>query len=485
MKKALYFVFVVLFIGICSLPLLGLVFGYENVNIEKRALAPAPVFINEQGFNPSYPQEAEAYLSDHYAFKPYLVTADAIMRGALFGESVSEKVIIGREGWLYFAPTLPDYLATDVLSENELYRIARTLMIQKEALARKEVDFVFVVAPNKASLYPEYMPGGYVPTGKENNYDRLYAKLAFADIGNTDLRSLLSTSKLADGPDDTLYLKLDSHWNDRGAMIAYRAITDEIRSRRPDLVLNDYREVPVEKREIINGDLSVMLYPAVERTDNQYFYTLPETYASVRPIRSMEDMLIQTYCESGQGHLLMFRDSFANALIPFFSDAFSSVTYSRAVPYDYRLMAEQTDAVILEIVERNLANLIAAAPILSSYVVDPITGAQPDDIDLTVCVENVDGMIRLYGTAVPSDYEPAMNYDVFVRFDGEGSHTFVTFPILEPDLAEEEESDHAQNAAFSARIDPSDLDPGIYLVSVVVRGDNGSVIAPYGEITVP
>ncbi|MBN1775089.1 MAG: hypothetical protein JW817_01345 [Clostridiales bacterium] len=485
MKKALHFVFVVLFVGICSLPLLGLVFGYENVNIEKRALAPAPVFINEQGFNPSYPQEAEDYLSDHYAFKPYLVTADAIMRGALFGESVSEKVIIGREGWLYFAPTLPDHLATDVLSDNEVYRIARTLMIQKEALARKDIDFVFVVAPNKASLYPECMADRYVPTGKENNYDRLYAKFAFADIGSPDLRSLLRTSKLDAGSDETLYLKLDSHWNGRGAMIAYRAITNEIRSRRPDLVLNDYRDVAVEKQEIINGDLSVMLYPAAELIENQYVYALPADYTSARPIRSMEDMLIQTSCAGGQGNLLMFRDSFANALIPFFSDAFSSATYSRAVPYDYRLMTEQTDVVVLEIVERNLANLITAAPILSSYAIEPITGAQPDDIDLTVYVENVDGVFRLYGTAVPSNYDPATNYDIFIRLDGERSYTYVTFPILEPELAEEEEGDQAQNAAFSARIDLSALDPGTYSVSIVVRDKNGSVIAPYGEIAAP
>ncbi len=483
MKKALRIAFVILFIGICSVPLLGLLFGYKNMNVEKRALAPSPVFFDEKGFNPSFPEEAESYLSDHFAFKPQFVTVDAMLRGTLFGESVSEKVIVGEDGWLFFAPELPDFLATDVLTDNEIYRITHTLSIQEEALAQKGVAFVFVVAPNKSSIYPGHMPRLFTPADGDNNYDKLYRVRDSADHEYPDLRSILRSHTFDEDEDGELYLKLDSHWNNRGAWIAYRAVTRAITAQKPEIVLSDFSALPVEKREIVNGDLSIMLYPASELTDIQYFYSLPGDYSAARPIRTMEDLLIQTSCENGQGQLLMFRDSFANALIPFFSDAFSRATYSRVVPYDYGLLTDETDAVVLEIVERNLVNLLDAAPILPSYTVESIADVRPDDISLDYrLVERQDGTLRLYGTAAPSDYDPDVNYDVFIRIDGaDGSETFVAFPILEKELYEgtddPENIEKLGNVAFSARLDLSLFAPGTYELSVIVRGPGGSVSA--------
>ena len=491
MKKALRFLFVVLFIGICSVPLLGLLFGYKNVNVEKRALAEAPVLFNEKGFNASFPEDAENFLSDHYAFKPQLVTADAVLRGSLFGESVSEKVIVGSGGWLYFAPTLPDFLAEDTLSENQILRIFRTLEIQEEALVQKGVEFIFVIAPNKASVYPGHMPALYTPTGKDNNYDMLYDGLGTSKLGDPDLRSVLRAHTLEEGSEETLYLKLDSHWTNKGALLAYQSITGEITDQRPELVLPDFSDLPVEKREIVNGDLSQMLYPAANKSDLQYFYDLPENYSSARPIRTMEDLLIETSCESGQGQLLMFRDSFANALIPFFSDAFARATYSRAIPYDYRLLSDETDVVVFEIVERNVINILDSAPILNSFIVEDMTAARPDDMDLNVRTEEQeDGLFRLYGTAVPSQYDPEEYYEFFIQIEGDGrSVTYVTFPILEAELIEESENanraEPPANAAFSARLDLSELPAGRYQISIIVKGESETVVAPYGSIQRP
>ncbi len=493
MKKILNFAFVILFIGLCSVPLLGLLFGYKNINVEKRALAGLPVLFNEKGFNESFPEDAEAFLSDHYAFKPQLVTADAILREKLFGESVSDQVIVGRDGWLYFTPTLQDFLAMDTLSDNELDRIVRTLEIQNRALAERGVGFLFTVAPNKASIYPEHMPSYYHPTGNKNNYDKLYDRLGSSDIVSLDLRSMLRTQALGENPEQALYLRLDSHWTDKGALLAYQSITSEITARMPELFLPDYSDRSVEKREIINGDLSQMLYPAARMKDTQFFYDLPQNYSSARTIRTMEDLLIETSCENGQGGLLMFRDSFANALIPFFSDAFARATYSRAIPYDYRLLNADTDVVVFEIVERNIINILDSAPIIDSYTVPEIGDVRPDFIDLNVRTEEqTDGTLRIYGTAVPATYDPEGYYEIFIRIESAGcSDTYVTFPILEPEMLDQaQEEDKAEitvneNVAFSARLNPSGLPAGNCEISIIVRGETGTVIAPYLSIQRP
>ena len=38
-------------------------------------------------------------------------------------------------------------------------------------------QFLFVIAPNKNSLYPEYMPKRYIKTSEQNNYSLLQAEM--------------------------------------------------------------------------------------------------------------------------------------------------------------------------------------------------------------------------------------------------------------------------------------------------------------------
>lgn len=80
----------------------------------------------------------------------------------------------------------------------------------------------------------------------------------------------------------------------------------------------------------------------------------------------------------------MFRDSFANALVPILSDSFGKVNYSRVFPYDYRKVETQSpDEVIIEIAERNINWLLQSTPILVSEptVISTISSSK---IDLSI-----------------------------------------------------------------------------------------------------
>ena len=74
------------------------------------------------------------------------------------------------------------------------------------------------------------------------------------------------------------------------------------------------------------------------------------------------DMQIGTENESGaEGRILVCRDSFSNALIPFFSSAFGEAWYTRAVPYRAdRLEKNPADLLVVEIAERNMRTLIGS-----------------------------------------------------------------------------------------------------------------------------
>ena len=122
------------------------------------------------------------------------------------------------------------------------------------------------------------------------------------------------------------------------------------------------QETPATERADWSGDLAVMLYPSGSDLDLQQYYEYEPGFRYTRPIKSLEDLLITTQ-GPGEYSLLMFRDSFANALIPMLSEAFASAAYSRSIPYDYALLERiQPDLVVLEIVERNLPDWLTTPP---------------------------------------------------------------------------------------------------------------------------
>lgn len=461
MKKLINIIFIAVFFAICAAPLAGLVLGHKNVNAEKREMAKAPVLVSNGEFNVEFTRQFDDYFTDNFAFRPDLVTLYATLNSALFEESISEQVITGKQGWLFFVPTLNDYQKKDVLSDNEIYRIVRTLEIQRDALAAQGVGFVFAVAPNKSSIYGQYMPERYAILGEVSNAEKLYAAFEKRGFKAVDLFKMLRGSAVQ------VYHKLDTHWNNTGALMAYEALMASVQEQREAFVFPRYLSLPYKEEAVWSGDLSAMLYPTAGLRDIQQNYSIEKQYKTARPMLSLEDMTIDAYCETGSLDALMFRDSFANALIPVMSNAFATITYSRAVPYDYSLMDEETDIVILEIVERNIPNLLKSAPLLTAPQITLAPRSEPGEMDCIVRTEDMGERIRISGIVTPPNYQAGKNYDIFVRLAGQTADAvFVPFPILDASLFDHEQT--ISNQAFTMLVDKQDLPEDEYAIELII-----------------
>ena len=81
----------------------------------------------------------------------------------------------------------------------------------------------------------------------------------------------------------------------------------------------------------------------------------------MREPRTAEDILIETTkADAPNGRLLLCRDSFGNALHPFLAEDFRETVITRQMPYPLE-QVQEGDTVIIEIVERNLPNLLKYA----------------------------------------------------------------------------------------------------------------------------
>ena len=340
MKKNFYSVlYLTLALLMCLIPSLGmLVFG-ESAAAANEILAERPQWNTpEGGLNRHVLNDVTDYLADRFALRQEMVTLWARLNSALLGSSTEDQVVLGRDGWLYYAPTLADYTGSS-LEDAELESIARHLAAIRQEAESRGAQFLFTVAPNKNSLHPEAMPAAYPNRHEAGNMARLLPYLEAYGIPYVDLFDPAIP-----------YYRTDSHWTAQGAAMAADRLLAAA-GRESAYTQGGFRAGETQHL----GDLYEMLYPAGKGAEPEVLYTGTLRFEHLNAARGGNALSIRTE-GSGDGSLYCWRDSFGIALYPYLADAFHSAAFSRST--DYTLPEGDYDLVILEIVERNLPTLI-------------------------------------------------------------------------------------------------------------------------------
>ena len=357
MKKG-KLIYCILFFAICLCPSLGMLVTKQETSSENRQLSEFPSPKTEEGkINVEWLSQAGDYFQEHFAFRNELVTGNALLHGRLLETSTADGVIQGKNGWLYYKDSLDDYLGQDLLSDRSLFNIAHMLSMTQQALEEKGVNFLFTIAPNKNSLYGDNMPYyDKLKVSGQTNRENLEDWLKMEKVAYADLYQALMEE------DEVLYHARDSHWNNKGAALAADVLMDALGKDH-----DSYEGESYTVRRDYTGDLDTMLYPLASTADDEIYYDKETTYATVEEIQSNFDPRITTVNPVKEGSLVMYRDSFGNALLPYMADAYANAYFSRGIPY--QLMDVEThsaDTVIIERAERCLPDMSQFPPVLTA-----------------------------------------------------------------------------------------------------------------------
>ena len=362
-NKGLLLCFIAACLTVFLLPLVGMPFDRSDQNAGNERTVSWPSIRGTDGtVNPNYLKEAGDYFERHFAFRPALITADALLLEKVFLTSNTASVITGNDGWLYYSSTLPDFLRKDTLSERGMYNLVHNLRLVKDYVEGQGAKLLFMIPPNKNTLYGEYMP--YYASLKyrsEGPGHRLRPLFEREDIPYLDLFQLFQSQN------EVLYFREDSHWNNKGALLVYHEALERLGKEH-----ETYQGAEVTRVKDHFGDLSAMIYPALQSAEWDYHYagsgnyTYVSTAASRSGTVSVEDYHIEAACDSARDRLLMYRDSFGNSLIPFFANEYSYSVFSKTIPYKLAsdLEAYRPDHVIIERVERSIRDFIVSPPVL-------------------------------------------------------------------------------------------------------------------------
>ena len=342
-------IFIVAFFVICLIPVIGMFF-IQSESTENRMLSEMPQLISEENgaWNQQFFNELSTYVAEHFTFRAELVEWDGMLKYKLFRSPSDEQVIIGADDWMYFDATLQDYAGV-VLAEETITNIAQRLQEACTYIESIGAKPLIMLVPNKNSVYEEYMPSRFGEPAQVTNLSLLQDEMKKQGIPYVDAKALLREFKDA----DELYLHQDTHWNNTGARLVLNQIYEQFDVEERH-TLGEY--VIVESHE---SDLSQMLFPASENLESQHIYEQETEYSYIGRMRSIDDLTIRTQSAAGNGQrLFVFRDSFGRAMIPYMAEIFDTCTFQRATPYDLGVLeADEQDYVLIEIVERNIADL--------------------------------------------------------------------------------------------------------------------------------
>jgi alginate O-acetyltransferase complex protein AlgJ len=355
---------VVSFLAAIAAPLLSQLAGLDLARLdENRARAPRPGLTLRREVLAEYPRKFEVYFNDTFGLRDPLIRWNNLTRVSLLGISHSPKVEIGRRGWLYYLEegAVKDLRRSHPLSLAELQRWAWSLEARRQWLASRGIRYLVLFAPNKHTIYPEYLPRRYDHVTPETRCDQIYKYLAeHTQLDLLDLREPLLKAKSR----ARLYHRRDTHWNDRGAFIGYREIMQRLSRWYPNLGPMPRSAFKLVEYARPNPDLSLMLglgdvMPEVD-------YALVPRFgrrahrADPGPGLTPDDhpMPPPFAFESGDDSLpraVVFRDSFSIALIPLLAEHFSRSLYLWHCPFDPTIIErEKPQVVIEEAVERRL-----------------------------------------------------------------------------------------------------------------------------------
>lgn len=446
-------VFATLFLLICLLPFVRLPFSPEQTVADGDTLSEAPTTTHDDGtLNINFLSDAGTYFEDHFAFRSAAIDLNARMRVGMLATSPTDQVIVGSDGWLYYGGTLTDYLGTKPLSERDIVNIAHNLELMQGYTEAQGASFTLLIAPNKNTLYPEHMPY-YLAQGTNDSMQRLMQALEKSGINYVDAFALFG-----DEPAE-LYYRTDTHWTSEGAFLVTGELLDALGSA--EVTLSGQPEP-----ETLTGDLELMLYPLSNRGEDALALETG-TWQYSGEARSVEEASIETTGE-GEGTLLMYRDSFANNLIPLIAPAFERAYFTKLVPYNLmQVQGQQADAVVIERAERHISLLADDAPLMlaptlkldtSSALSATATAEQNSHISWYPDEDfrAIEGWLDEAAMATQSQ--------IFVEIQGPSAESRVFAPFY----LSRSEGNNASSYGFKLYLDERSLTEGAYTFRVLV-----------------
>ncbi len=301
--------------GYCNPPANGL--------SENRILASFPTFPKTLADWSALPSRLDEYFRDHLPLRGQFICFINLLRFKM-GYSGSQRVIVGKKGWLFYYSDLDYFQIVDV-PQSRIVSWQENLRRRLQIMRELKVPYYVLFAPKKPTIYPEMLPDWMLPPAQTE----LSRFINHAQSQGIDSIVTVHDKLLVAKKEAAVYPPFDTHWTSHGAYVAYNALFSRIAHDIPELAplpLGRFNAAPL-RPEQINRDLALMLgvanYILLTGVGHTNGRSVKKHYLTDKR-NDQGQQLIETGNKNGKT-ILMTTDSFGPFLLPFVEPHFERI----------------------------------------------------------------------------------------------------------------------------------------------------------------
>jgi len=221
-RKRVLFIFIVLILFIPSIQQQFNIFPKNNLKGAFELKEKSELSV-ENWFEGNFQTKYQMHLNDHLGFRSFFVRIYNQMHYSFYNVAKANGVIVGKENYLFEENYIKAHLGIDFIGEKVINEKVFKLKKIKDTLATKGIDLVVMLAPGKASFYPEYIPDTYfINRNDSTNYNYYKTKIKSNNINLLDFNKWFI--ELKDTIEYKLFPKNGIHWS----VYAQTIVTDSL-----------------------------------------------------------------------------------------------------------------------------------------------------------------------------------------------------------------------------------------------------------------
>lgn len=270
------------------------------------------------------------------------------------------RAVEGKDGWLFvgddFSKSIKESKNILNFNKEELILLERKIRNWNNWFSSNNIDFYVAVPPNKLSIYSEFLPviDNTTQNKKSTQFGLICDKLG---VNHINMLEGITSNKT-----EPLFIKADSHWNDLGAYIGYKNLISKMKIEYPFLNIIPMDSLDKISEIVRKQDLARMLLKNVEEEIIKFQVKNPKAKKMKKQLEipktySANPRTYELRFKSNTNYLkvLIFRDSFSNALIKYLNETFGETVFIWQNKLDKEIiMKEKPDIVISICVERSI-----------------------------------------------------------------------------------------------------------------------------------
>lgn len=268
----------------------------------------------------------------------------------------------GKDNWLYlgnsYDKSVEKLKLVNPPSSEDIDRVSNEIADIASAANKSNIQVAFIMGPNKESIYPEYLPEALVPSKTKYSSFFLDRLNTIPNLTVYDPTVDLIEAKEKEG---LLYWKTNTHWNNKGAFIAYSGFAKSLSLPIPQVT---FTLGAVHRGDLI--DISKLEDFPLSPLDNWDVNWKDQPLSQEREVPNEHESAfgnastVTTQNALTDNSVWVVGDSFSSALRPYLNATFKEVYYVghwseklEDIPMQLNKVSRKPDIIIIERVERS------------------------------------------------------------------------------------------------------------------------------------